>query len=89
MSYARHQMPILSEIEPNFWSAIAFGGHGMAPTALAGHVIAEALTGNSEALQPFRPWRPVWAGGRLGRLVVQGDYSRRQVLDSVRAVFRG
>ncbi|MEM7052916.1 MAG: FAD-binding oxidoreductase [Pseudomonadota bacterium] len=87
MSYARHQMPILTEVEPGFWTAIAFGGHGMAPTTLAGEIMAEALSGNADALQSFRRWQPVWAGGRIGRLIVQGDYYRRQMMDALRDAF--
>ena len=87
MSYARHQMPILTEIEPNFWSAIAFGGHGMAPTAMAGDVLAEALTGNGSMLQKFSRWPAVWAGGPVGRLFMQAEYYRLQSLDWLRDVF--
>jgi gamma-glutamylputrescine oxidase len=36
MSYARHQMPQIGQIEPGLWLAQAFGGHGVAPTTLGG-----------------------------------------------------
>lgn len=43
MSYARHQMPHVGEIEPGLWLAQAFGGHGVAPTTFAGELVASAI----------------------------------------------
>jgi gamma-glutamylputrescine oxidase len=43
MSYARHQMPQVGEIEPGLWVAQAFGGHGVAPTTFAGELVASAI----------------------------------------------
>lgn len=43
MSYARHQMPQIGEIEPGLWVAQAFGGHGVAPTTFAGELVASAI----------------------------------------------
>jgi len=85
MSYARHQMPILGEIEPDLWSALAFGGHGMAITTLAGEVLAEAITGDRARLAEFAPWGPVWAGGPVGRAAVQGVYWWKQLRDRIMA----
>lgn len=45
MSYARHQMPQVAQIQPGLWVAQAFGGHGVAPTTLAGEWLAEAISG--------------------------------------------
>ena len=84
MSYARHQMPILGELEPGLWSALAFGGHGMAPTTLAGEVLAEAMTGDRSRLAEFEPWGAAWAGGPLGRAAVQGVYWWKQLQDRFR-----
>jgi len=83
MSYARHQMPILGEMEPGLWSALAFGGHGMAPTTLAGEVLAEAMTGDSTRLRQFESWGPTWAGGPFGRAAVQGVYWWKQLRDAI------
>lgn len=88
MSYARHQMPILGELEPGLWTALAFGGHGMAPTTLAGEVLAEAMHGERERLAPFSRYRAAWAGGPLGRLAVQGTYWWKQCADALRAGLR-
>ncbi|MBY6203329.1 NAD(P)/FAD-dependent oxidoreductase [Halomonas denitrificans] len=85
MSYARHQMPILGELEPGLWAASAFGGHGMAPTTMAGEVIAEALDGEGDRLEAFRSWGPSWAGGPLGRWTAQASYWAYQARDAIRA----
>ncbi len=84
MSYARHQMPILGEIEPGLWSALAFGGHGMATTTLAGEVLAEAMTGDDARLVQFQPWGPAWAGGPFGRAAIQGVYWFKQFQDGLK-----
>ncbi len=84
MSYARHQMPLLGRHVDGLWHALAFGGHGMATTTLAGEVMAEALTGNQERLEAFSRWPPVWAGGLIGRAWGQGFYWFCQARDGVR-----
>ncbi|MDT8437448.1 MAG: FAD-binding oxidoreductase [Wenzhouxiangellaceae bacterium] len=89
MSYARHQMPILTELEPGLWCALAFGGHGMATTTLAGEVLAEAMLGDRTRLQAFQPWGPSWAGAGPGRLAIQGVYWWKQLRDRLRDVFVG
>ncbi len=43
MSYARHQMPQVGQIEDGLWLAQAFGGHGVAPTTFAGELLASAI----------------------------------------------
>ncbi len=84
MSYARHQMPLLGQRPDGLWHALAFGGHGMATTTLAGEVMAEALTGNDLRLREFRRWPSRWAGGAAGRAAIQGHYWRCQVSDWLR-----
>jgi len=81
MSYARHQMPILGELEPGLWSALAFGGHGMAPTTLAGEVLAEAMTGDDSRLHAFGDYGASWAGGPFGRAAIQTVYWWKQLRD--------
>ena len=84
MSYARHQMPLLGQRPDGLWHALAFGGHGMATTTLAGEMMAEALTGDRHRLDVFRRWPASWAGGPVGRAVVQGHYWMSQVRDWMR-----
>lgn len=43
MSYARHKMPQLGQTPEGIWYALGFGGHGVAPTTLAGEVMAQAI----------------------------------------------
>lgn len=81
MSYARHEMPLLGKADDGLWYALAFGGHGMATTTLAGEILAEALTGNRQRLEAFSDWPPQWAGGAIGRLAGQGLYWRAQLRD--------
>ncbi len=84
MSYARHEMPLLGRTPEGLWYGLAFGGHGMATTTLAGEVLAEAMTGNADRLNAFGRWAPDWAGGWLGRGAVQCKYWWLQARDAVR-----
>ncbi|HET8818985.1 MAG TPA: FAD-binding oxidoreductase [Xanthomonadaceae bacterium] len=43
MSYARHEMPQVGLVDQDLWLAQAFGGHGVAPTAFAGELLASAI----------------------------------------------
>ncbi len=81
MSYARHEMPLLGRCPDGLWYGLAFGGHGMATTTLAGEMLAEALLGRPERIECFRRWQPVWAGGLAGRAAVQSRYWWLQALD--------
>lgn len=81
MSYARHEMPLLGKSGDGLWYALAFGGHGMATTTLAGEVMAEAILGDERRLSEFERWSPVWAGGPFGRIVGQGIYWHAQLRD--------
>ena len=84
MGYTRHQMPLLGQDPTGLWHATGFGGHGMAPTTLAGDVVAEAITGNRDRLEAFQRWQPVWAGGLAGRAWAQGTYWAYQLKDAWR-----
>jgi gamma-glutamylputrescine oxidase len=89
MSYARHEMPILGRSREGLWHGLAFGGHGMATTTLAGEVLAEAIGGNEQRLRAFQRWKAAWAGGWAGRCVVQGRYWWLQARDAWRDRFGG
>lgn len=71
MSYCLHKMPIIGELEPGVWAATGFGGHGLNTTAMAGCLIASAITEGNERWRRFSPYGPTWAGGPLGRLGAQ------------------
>ncbi len=88
MSYARHQMPLLGEVEPGLWLALGFGGHGLAPTTLAGEVLAESIIGDRARLELFSQFQARWAGGAAGRLAAQVVYWWKQALDGARSLRR-
>lgn len=83
MGYTRHKMPLLGHRGDGLWHATGFGGHGMAPTTLAGEVIAEAMQGDTQRLEAFARWQPVWAGHQLGRLAAQLTYWAYQMRDAM------
>lgn len=84
MGYTRHQMPLLGQDASGIWHATGFGGHGMAPTTLAGDVVAEAMLGDLDRLTSFLHWQPVWAGGLFGRAWAQGTYWALSLKDAWR-----
>lgn len=80
MSYARHEMPQVLQLRPGLWAAQGFGGHGMAPTALAGEWLAEAMLGQPlpAALRRYG-LQPVH--GAAGLLAAQARYSWAELQD--------
>ena len=77
MGFSVHRMPQVGEVIPGLWLASAFGAHGMNTSAMAGELIAGAITENDDRWRLFLPYELVWAGGRLGRVVQQvGSWSR-------------
>ncbi|MDB5556614.1 MAG: oxidoreductase [Rhizobium sp.] len=81
MSYARHLMPQIGEVEPGVWHCTAFGGHGLNTTAVGGKLIAEAILGQSDRYKLFAPFGLVWAGGVAGLAVAQLTYWKLQAQD--------
>lgn len=81
MGYARHQMPIIGELQKGLWAASAFGGHGLNTTAMAGQMIASAICDNGDEYKLLAPFGPNWSGGFGGRLATQLEYWRLQFLD--------
>lgn len=86
MSYARHQMPQIGTRGDSLYWAQAFGGHGLAPTTVAGAVLAQALTGDSSGLQDFAPFGLVESFRPAGLLAAQVNYTCLQALDWSRSV---
>ncbi|MGE4072521.1 MAG: NAD(P)/FAD-dependent oxidoreductase [Lysobacterales bacterium] len=82
MSYARHEMPQLGQLESGLWYAQAFGGHGVATTTAIGEVLAQGIAGENEDWRRFSPfglsrtWRP------FGFLGAQATYSWLQARDA-------
>jgi hypothetical protein len=81
MGYARHKMPQIGRLGPDEWHVTAFGGHGLNTTAMAGKVLAEAITGETDRIQMFAPWGLDWAGGPFGLVAAQATYWGLQAQD--------
>lgn len=74
MSYARHQMPQIGQVEPGLWLAQAFGGHGVAPTTFAGEVLAAAIAEGDGQWKEFADYGLVSALKPAGLLGAQLSY---------------
>ena len=84
MSYARHQMPQVGEIEPGLWLAQAFGGHGVAPTTFAGDLVASAIAEGDTRWHALRDYGLVSAFKPAGLLAAQVSYFWAQARDAWR-----
>lgn len=73
-----HRMPQIGELERGLWLASGFGGHGLNTTAMAGELVARGMMDGDQTWRLFAPYELVWAGGRLGRALVQGAYWLRE-----------
>jgi gamma-glutamylputrescine oxidase len=85
MSYARHEMPQIGRLEPGFWYAQAFGGHGLAPTCVAGETLAAAIADNCHEYQDLACFGLVPTYGAAGKLAAQLNYTWLQWQDKWRA----
>lgn len=81
MSYARHQMPQIGQVEDGLWLAQAFGGHGVAPTTHAGEVLAAAIAHGDPRWREFAHYGLVSALKPAGLLGAQLSYSWAQFKD--------
>ncbi|TPM40119.1 FAD-binding oxidoreductase [Mesorhizobium sp. B2-3-4] len=81
MSYARHLMPQIGELQPGVWYCTAFGGHGLNTTAIAGKIVAEGILGASDRYRQFAPFGLSWAGGAAGLAAAQLTYWKLQAQD--------
>lgn len=82
MSYARHEMPQVAQIEPGLWLAQAFGGHGVAPTTFAGEVLAAAIAEGDHRWREFRTYGVVSTLKPAGFLGAQLSYWWLQAQDA-------
>ncbi|MBP6596177.1 MAG: FAD-binding oxidoreductase [Arenimonas sp.] len=82
MSYARHQMPQIGEVEPGLWVAQAFGGHGVAPTTFAGELLAAAIAEGDPHWRDFSGYGLVSALKPAGFLGAQLSYWWHQAKDA-------
>lgn len=84
MSYARHSMPQLGRIDEGLWLAQAFGGHGVAPTTLAGEVLAAAIAEGDTRWREFADYGLVSALKPAGFVGAQLTYWWLQAKDAWR-----
>ena len=82
MSYARHEMPQIAEIEKGLWCGQAFGGHGVAPTTFAGEVLASAIADGDTRWQTLSRYGLVPALKPAGFLGAQLTYWWLQAKDA-------
>lgn len=85
MSYARHEMPQIGEIEPGLWLAQAFGGHGVATTCFGGELLAGALAEGDPGWRELSDYGLVSAFKPAGYLGAQISYWWLQAHDSWKA----
>lgn len=84
MSYARHLMPQIGQLEPGLWYCTAFGGHGINTTAIGARTVAEGICQESDRYRRFAPFGLAWNGGPFGQTAVQLTYWRYQLTDRLR-----
>ncbi|EXL06448.1 oxidoreductase [Brucella anthropi] len=81
MSYARHLMPQIGQLDRATWYCTAFGGHGLNTTAIGGKIVAEAICEQSDRYKLFEKFGLVWAGGAAGLAAAQLTYWKLQMQD--------
>lgn len=84
MSYARHEMPQIGQVEPGLWLAQAFGGHGVGPTTYAGEVLASAIIENDPRWEAFAAYPLVSTFKPAGFAAAQLNYWWLQYRDAWR-----
>lgn len=89
MSYARHEMPQIAQVEPGLWVAQAFGGHGVAPTTFAGEILAAAIAEDDPRWRGFADYGLVSAMKPAGFLGAQLTYWWLQMRDAFRDLHDG
>jgi glycine/D-amino acid oxidase-like deaminating enzyme len=84
MSYARHKMPQIGALAPGLWFAQAFGGHGVAPTTVAGELLAGAIADRESLPVALSRYGLTPVFGKLGLLAAQATYSALTLRDALR-----
>jgi gamma-glutamylputrescine oxidase len=84
MSYARHKMPQIGRLPDGMWYGMGFGGHGVAPTTLAGELLAGAIQGDLAGLDDFSRWGLAPSGGPAGLMAAQFAYWYYELRDWLR-----
>lgn len=83
-----HRMPQIGELTNGLWIASGFSGHGINTTAMAGRLIAAAITRGDDRWRLFSPYHLAWAGGAAGRVAMQASYRLTRFRDLLQARVR-
>ena len=82
MSYGRHQMAQIGQDDNGIWHAVGFGGHGMAPTTVAGEVLADAIARRLPVPEGFGQFGLTRTFGLAGLMAAQATYTTYQAIDA-------
>jgi len=82
MSYGRHQMAQIGQDHNGIWHAVGFGGHGMAPTTVAGEVLADAIAHRLPIPSGFSRFGLDRTFGLAGLVAAQATYTAYQARDA-------
>ncbi|MES2070149.1 MAG: FAD-binding oxidoreductase [Pseudomonadota bacterium] len=86
MGYARHKMPQIGRLPSGAWYAMGFGGHGVAPTTVAGEVLADCIVQGAGIPAGFRHFGLPPTFGLAGKTAAQASYWWLQARDVLRAM---
>jgi gamma-glutamylputrescine oxidase len=89
MSYARHQMPQIGGGDSGLWWAQAFGGHGLAPTCVAGELLASAIAEGDDGWKQFADYGLGSTHRPFGYLGAQASYWWQQSHDWLKTRLEG
>jgi gamma-glutamylputrescine oxidase len=81
IGYPVHRMPQIGRLGPGLWIASAFGGQGIAPTAIAGELVASAILDGDDRWRLFIPFGLVPATGVFGGFATQLAFWSRRLQD--------
>lgn len=84
MSYAQHKMPQIGCLPNGVWYAMGFGGHGVAPTTVAGELVATAICNNQVLPAGLEHYGLPPTFGSLGLLAAQCAYWYYELRDWMR-----
>jgi glycine/D-amino acid oxidase-like deaminating enzyme len=77
-------MPQIGRLPDGMWYGMGFGGHGVAPTTLAGELLAGAIQGDLAGLDDFSRWGLAPSGGPAGLMAAQFAYWYYELRDWLR-----
>lgn len=84
MSYAQHKMPQIGCLPNGIWYAMGFGGHGVAPTTVAGELVATAIFNQQVLPAGLERYGLPPTFGSLGLLAAQSAYWYYELRDWMR-----